>query len=165
MRRQAVFALIFAASTSLLVLLYSTLQLMGYSMGKLMEYSYAGDYFPMSLIMASFFAVALMAVFGVAGLAASLGSGGRNQDAQGSFEAVYNSLMPDEKKVVDCLVRKGGRCLQRDITRETGFTRLKTHRVVSRLEQRKVVTVTPGGKTNVVELAPWVITRQGEAGK
>ncbi|WP_449462990.1 hypothetical protein PQ610_01920 [Tardisphaera miroshnichenkoae] len=165
MRRQTVFALIFAASTALLVLLYSALSLMGYSMGKLMQYSYGGDYFPMFLIMASFFAIAMMAVFGVAGLAATMVSSGQAQGAQAGLDAVYASLMPDEKKVVDCLRKRGGKCLQRDITRETGFTRLKTHRVVSRLQQRKLVTVTPSGKTNLVELAPWVIGGKPEEGE
>ncbi|MDP7975497.1 MAG: helix-turn-helix transcriptional regulator [Thermoprotei archaeon] len=156
MHRRVVFALIFVASTLLLVILSSALYIMGYSMEKLMQYSYGGDYFPMFLIMGSFFAIILMAVFGVAGLAASLSAGRQDQSAQAGFEAIYASLMPDEKKVVDCLTKRGGRCLQRDITRETGFTRLKTYRVVSRLQQRKVVTVTPSGKTNVVELAPWM---------
>ncbi len=163
MRRQSVFALIFAVSASALVLLSLALYLSGYSMYKLMQYGNNGNYVAMSLIMASFFAIGLMAVFGIAGLAVSIGAGERPPSAQEGFAAIYASLMPDERKVVDCLRKRGGRCLQRDITKDTGFTRLKTHRVVSRLQQRNLVTVKPSGRTNVVELAPWVIEGKPQA--
>jgi len=152
MLKRDVFVLIFAVSTVLLAVLFALTSELGYGMGKLMTYASSGNYLPMSLIMASFFALSLMAIFGLTGLAAYVTVGEREKGGD-EYGAVYASLMPDEKKVVDCLIRHGGSRLQRDIAKETGFSRLKTHRVVSRLRQRNLVTVTPQGKTNLVRLS------------
>ena len=70
MLKRDVFVLIFAVSTVLLAVLFALTSELGYGMGKLMTYASSGNYLPMSLIMASFFALSLMAIFGLAGLAA-----------------------------------------------------------------------------------------------
>jgi uncharacterized membrane protein len=46
--------------------------------------------------------------------------------------------------------------LQRDISRELGFSRIKTHRVLVRLLRRGVVKAKKYYNTNRIELANWL---------
>ncbi len=61
-------------------------------------------------------------------------------------------LTDEEKAVVDYLTRSGGMSEQREIARALGLSRLKTHRLISSLRRREVVTVEPRGRTNLVKL-------------
>lgn len=155
MNKQSLFLVLFIISVGASFTLFIVLQAFGYGMGELMQYDYSGRYIPMFLIMSLFLALFLIAVFGIAGLAYSISSSGEKNAVSG-LTPIYASLMPDERKVIDCLKKHKGRCLQKDISKETGFSRLKTHRLVSRLQQRKILVVTPAGKTNQVALAPWI---------
>ena len=76
------------------------------------------------------------------------------QTKSSSIDAVdlLSFLLPDERKVVEILLRHGGEYLQKQISKEAGFTRVKTHRVIARLAQRGIVTVEKRGNTNVVKL-------------
>jgi hypothetical protein len=65
-------------------------------------------------------------------------------------------LRPDERKVVEALLNAEGSMLQKDITHETGFSRVKTHRVLARLLQRDVVVSEKHYNTNRITLAPWI---------
>ncbi len=57
--------------------------------------------------------------------------------------------------VVGIIDAHGGNCLQKFITRESGLSRLKTHRVVAALSERGIVQVEKQGYTNEVLLAAW----------
>jgi len=59
---------------------------------------------------------------------------------QRSLEAVLRVLKDDEKKVVEILMNAQGTMLQSDIARKTGFSRVKTHRILHRLATRGIVT-------------------------
>jgi uncharacterized membrane protein len=74
---------------------------------------------------------------------------------------VLRGLKPDEKKVVGVLKVHGGTYMQKFITRETGLSRLKTHRVVAALAERGIVLVERRGNTNEVSLAKWFIDGMG----
>ncbi len=65
-------------------------------------------------------------------------------------------LEPDEKRVVEAIVASGGAMLQKDISYELGFSRVKTHRVIVKLLRRGVVTAEKQYNTNRVELADWI---------
>ncbi len=67
-------------------------------------------------------------------------------------EDIFSFLLPDEKKVVEILIKHGGEYLQKQISKETGFTRVKTHRVIVRLAQRGIISVEKRGNTNVIKL-------------
>lgn len=62
---------------------------------------------------------------------------------------------PEEKKVLEVLRAHGGSYLQKFVVKEAGLSRLKTHRIVSRLAERGVVMVERSGNTNELSLAPW----------
>ncbi len=74
---------------------------------------------------------------------------------------VLRTLKPDEKKVVGVLKVHGGAYMQKFITRETGLSRLKTHRVVAALTERGIVRVERRGNTNEVSLAKWFLDGTG----
>ena len=67
-------------------------------------------------------------------------------------------LEPDEKRVVEAVVAAGGEMLQKDITYELGFSRVKTHRVLVRLIKRGIVTTEKQYNTNKVTIAEWLQT-------
>lgn len=66
---------------------------------------------------------------------------------------ILKLLSEDERKAIGKLVDGGGKALQAEISRLPGLSKVKSHRIVKRLEKRGVVTVEGFGKTNVVRLA------------
>jgi uncharacterized membrane protein len=79
------------------------------------------------------------------------GTGGGKDAAS----AVLRTLKPDERKVVVVLDAHGGTYLQKYITKETGLSRLKTHRVIAALSERGIVLAEKRGNTNEVTLVKW----------
>jgi len=73
-----------------------------------------------------------------------------------SFEVVMKMTKEDERRVLQAVKQAGGRCLQKEIVKQTGLTKLKVHRVVARLAERGLVTVKREGRTNEIALAPWL---------
>ena len=73
-------------------------------------------------------------------------------------DAVLRVLKEDEKKVIETLVSEGGTMLQKDIRWKTGFSRVKTHRVLYRLAERGIVTAEKHYNTNKIKLADWLMT-------
>lgn len=85
---------------------------------------------------------------------------GRSDPSGGSVNRVIDValrlLNPDERMVVEAVVRAGGTMLQKDISYELGFSRVKTHRTLVRLIERGVVTTEKEYNTNRIELADWL---------
>ena len=79
-----------------------------------------------------------------------------------SWAVLLRTSKPEERKVLEVLAAHGGGYLQKFVVKETGLSKLKTHRIVSRLAEREVVVVERSGNTNQVALAPWL---KGEAVK
>ena len=77
-----------------------------------------------------------------------------------SWAVLMQTSKPEEKKVLEVLAAHQGSYLQKFVVKEAGLSKLKTHRIVSRLAERGVVLVERSGNTNQVSLAPWV---KGEA--
>lgn len=71
-------------------------------------------------------------------------------------DIISRFLKPDEQKVVETLRQAGGSLLQKEIARQTGFTRLKTHRILARLAERQVIEVEWAGNTNKITLPRWL---------
>jgi len=83
------------------------------------------------------------------------------EEAGSSLETALRLLDPDERLVVEALVDAGGSMLQKDISYELGFSRVKTHRVLVRLIKRGVVTAEKHFNTNRIELAGWLRNKEG----
>jgi len=76
-----------------------------------------------------------------------------------SYSAVYKTLKPDEKKVLEVLSTHDGKYLQKYIRQEAGLSRLKVHRILARLAERGIVSLKKSGNTNEVTLADWLKTK------
>jgi len=72
------------------------------------------------------------------------------------FESVLKTLTAEERSVIEVLVAHDGKYLQKYIRKETGLSRLKTHRIVARLAERGIVSLEKTGNTNQVFLAKWL---------
>src|SRR4030065_693433 len=72
------------------------------------------------------------------------------------YASVSKTLTTEERKVLDVLISHNGKYLQKYIRAETGLSRLKTHRIVSRLAERGIVTLERSGNTNEVQLSSWL---------
>lgn len=71
-------------------------------------------------------------------------------------EAALKVLGGNEQKVVQELMDHGGSMLQKEISWETGFSRVKTHRVLVRLLNRDLVSAEKYYNTNRITLANWL---------
>lgn len=80
------------------------------------------------------------------------GLGGNGKE---NTSVVLRTLKPDERTVVYVLDAHGGSYLQKYIVRESGLSRLKTHRVVAALSERGIVAVEKYENTNKVSLVKW----------
>jgi len=76
--------------------------------------------------------------------------------ASNNCNVLLKSMTPEEQKVLNALVSHQGKYLQKYIAKETGLTRLKTHRIVARFAQRGIVSVKEFGNTNEIVLSDWV---------
>ena len=61
-------------------------------------------------------------------------------------------LNPEEKHVISELQKAGGELTQKNLTDLTGYSRVKTHRIIQRLESKKIVRKIPNGQTNKIML-------------
>ncbi len=73
-----------------------------------------------------------------------------------SWEVLMRTAKPEEKKVLEVLASHSGRYLQKFIVKESGLSRLKTHRILSRFAERGIVVAEKSGNTNEISLAPWL---------
>ena len=73
-----------------------------------------------------------------------------------AVDVAMRLLEPDEKRVMEAMIEAGGSLLQKDISYETGFSWVKTHRVLVRLIRRGVVTAEKYYNTNRIEVADWL---------
>jgi len=81
----------------------------------------------------------------------------RSQEAP--IEVALRLLESDERKVVEAIIEAGGSLLQKEISWETSFSRVKTHRVLMRLIRRGVVTSEKYYNTNKITLAEWLFNQ------
>lgn len=78
------------------------------------------------------------------------------EKGESALDAVLRVLQDDERKVIETLVAEGGTMLQKNIRWKTGFSRVKTHRILHRLAKRGVVSAEKYYNTNKITLADWL---------
>lgn len=61
-------------------------------------------------------------------------------------------LLPEEKKVLDEIEKHGGSLRQNEIVRNTGFSRVKVHRIIKNLEKKNLIIKKQYGMTNKIVL-------------
>ena len=82
---------------------------------------------------------------------------------QSSKEITLQFLEADERKVVEVLLEAKGIILQKEISWKTGFSRVKTHRVLTRLIRRGVVTAEKYYNTNKIVLSDSILDKKNKA--
>lgn len=73
-----------------------------------------------------------------------------------AIESIRRTLNEDEKKIFEVLETHNGIYLQKYLGKETGLTRLKIHRILSRFAERELITLEKKGNTNEVQLKDWL---------
>jgi len=57
-------------------------------------------------------------------------------------------LTPEEKHLISELEKSGGELTQKELTSLTGYSRVKVHRILQKLESKKIIRKIPQGQTN-----------------
>ena len=77
----------------------------------------------------------------------------QHERRQTQKDAVWSILTPDEKAAVSALEGRGGELTQKELSLQLGFSAVKAHRVLQRLEEKKLIRTHPFGMTKKVILA------------
>ncbi len=77
-----------------------------------------------------------------------------------TLDAVMRVLKDDERKVVELILTSGGSMLQRDIARQTGFSRVKTHRILYRLSTRGIIVAEKHYNTYKITVSDWLFPKK-----
>ena len=81
---------------------------------------------------------------------------GAGEEAGMTWSVLLKTSKPEERKVLEVLASHDGRYLQKFIVKESGLSKLKTHRILSRFSERGIVVAEKSGNTNEVALASWL---------
>lgn len=77
--------------------------------------------------------------------------------AQKSAEVMLRFLSKEEQSIVKKLVEKKGKVLQAELTRLPGMDKVKVHRSLQKLIEKRIVELEHYGKTNSVQLQPEIL--------
>lgn len=72
-------------------------------------------------------------------------------------ELLLSFLSKQEREVVQFIIDKGGQAFQADVSKIPGMTRLKAHRIITRLSDRQIIQVNSYGKANLITLSPVIL--------
>jgi len=101
---------------------------------------------PISLILLSTGIASLLAGFAIWNLV-------REKEIKSTKKAMLDIfLLPEEKKVLEEIEKEGGSIRQNELVRNTGFSRVKVHRVIKNLEKKNLVMKQQYGMTNKIAL-------------
>ena len=79
-----------------------------------------------------------------------------------STEIALQLMDADERRIIQTLLEAKGSILQKEISWKTGFSRVKTHRVLTRLKRRGVVTAEKYYNTNKIILSDFLLDKKKE---
>ena len=77
----------------------------------------------------------------------------REKEIKSAKKVLLDSfLMPEEKKVVEEIEKHGGAIKQNELAKNTGFSRVKIHRIIKNLESKNLIVKNEYGMTNKIVL-------------
>jgi len=76
------------------------------------------------------------------------------------MEAVMQTLTARERAVMSTLIDHGGRMTQADIRYDTGTPKSSLTGILISLERRKLVSKKEWGRTNIIELSDWFLSKK-----
>jgi uncharacterized membrane protein len=74
--------------------------------------------------------------------------------------AIMETLTPRERAILQALIERGGRTTQADLRYETHTPKSSLTGIINSLERRKLVTKKEWGRTNVIELSEWFLSKK-----
>jgi uncharacterized membrane protein len=84
-------------------------------------------------------------------------------EVSSEMSAVMETLTPRERAILQVLIDRGGRSTQADLRYETRTPKSSLTGIIYSLERRKLVTKKEWGRTNVIELSEWFLSKKGKA--
>lgn len=78
----------------------------------------------------------------------------RKSESTQTKDLVLNTLLTEEERSVVKILREKDAITQKELASTLGFSAVKTHRILSRLQGKKLVKTHPFGMTNKVILTP-----------
>lgn len=82
----------------------------------------------------------------------------REKELKSVKESITSLLLtPEEKAIIEELKKANGKLNQNQLVKNTGFSKVKVHRALARLETRKIVKKYPYGLTNKIVLEKTVV--------
>jgi putative cell wall-binding protein len=64
----------------------------------------------------------------------------------------YELLTQDEQKIIKAIIENGGEIMQDKLPEKTGFSRPKVSRIVADLQERKIISKEPSGRTQRIRI-------------
>ena len=74
----------------------------------------------------------------------------KEKSLKANTDILLQFLNKDERAIVNRLIEEQGKVLQSELTRLPGMGKVKAHRIVQRLIDRRVIETEEHGKTNIV---------------
>ncbi|MDD2834582.1 MAG: helix-turn-helix domain-containing protein [Methanothrix sp.] len=93
-------------------------------------------------------------------LSSANGSTKKTVVVSSEMEAVMQTLTARERAVMSTLIEHGGRMTQADIRYETGTPKSSLTGILISLERRKLVSKKEWGRTNIIELSDWFLSKK-----
>lgn len=81
-------------------------------------------------------------------------------EVSSEMAAVMETLTARERAIIQALIEAGGRMTQADLRYETGTPKSSLSGILLSLERRKIIIKKEWGRTNVIELSEWFITKK-----
>jgi uncharacterized membrane protein len=81
----------------------------------------------------------------------------RKRKPESNGTSVLEVLTPEETRVIDIIRAGGGKVIQKKVVVETDFSKAKVSRIVKNLQNRKIISVEPAGRENMLILRTGII--------
>ncbi|NOX71512.1 MAG: hypothetical protein GXO64_02325 [Candidatus Micrarchaeota archaeon] len=76
----------------------------------------------------------------------------KKETAKKNTRIILRFLTPEDRKVIDILLENGGSVPQYELSRLPGLNKVKTHRILAKLEQKGIISKEQYGKINKIIL-------------
>ena len=72
------------------------------------------------------------------------------------FDVIVHISNEEEVKILEAIKNRGNKAYQFELSRDTGLSRVKVHRIVYRLVERDMLQMEKVGKNKLLRISPWL---------
>ena len=76
----------------------------------------------------------------------------KDETIKDTGKLLLNLLNPEEKEIIEHLIKNNGISNQYELNHLKGMTRLKVHRILEKLEEKQIISRTRIGKINKINM-------------